>query len=632
MVQSVDAGTVAAKAVVASTVAPAVGQDPLGQLAAFLALPWAPANTNPTLASWGLLAELQVRDFLSGAPAPVVTDQSAVINGLFRQMVRRDPTTEELQNYLGIINLTGVNGVVASLYDSTAFRQGQVNAFYQEILDKNADAGQLGLGTTLLLCGLPEPMLAAAIAGTRDAYAFSSASGGPYGVPASAETYVSLLYRNLLGDVAQLGGVGQSYVNQIQAGLPIGLAAMEFVGSSAFRTAKIGEIYNVLGTTPASATVQGYVNNWFWNGGLDGIATSLLSGADNIGTIQVAPVVLPDATALQQYTNILLAPYDMTDNGFVRLFQTYLNTDPATGQECAKDNKNCNTALLNLIQNGGDFRGMPNNILSESAVIWANTRDIIPNQSEVDMEKSLKNPLSWDLVPFPQDPPQATLQRYLAGGQVTTGGGLILTADNGTYVLDGHHRWSTLFCINPNTQIQALDLGYVPNPKEGLAETQVSVVNRDSQINSQFVDGKNLFTVSQAVFDTTVRGYIDNNNKNANTVTFTDKNGQVTNTIETTNKDALLVSFYNFLHAVPNTYAAQLPLYNDPAFSQVMETETVNYLWGNVLLMRQYNQPAPDSVSRGFMPQPEGNSYNPYFAPLQSGKVTFTFPIVSYVG
>lgn len=629
--QSVDAGTfVAAKAVVANAAAPAVGQDPLGQLAAFFALPWAPANTNPTLASWGLLAQMQIRNLFSGAPAPVVTDQSAVINGLFRQLLRRDPSADELQNYLGIINLTGVNGVVASLYDSTAFRQEQVNSFYQEILDRNADAGQLGLGTTLLLSGLPEPLLAAAIASTRDAYNFSSSNGGTYGVPASAETYVSLLYRNLLGDVAQLSGVGQSYVNQIQAGLPIGLAAMEFVTSSAFRSAKIGEIFNVLGMTPATSTVQAYVNNWILSGGLSGIATSLLAGAGNIGAIQTTPVTLPDATALQQYTDILLAPYDESPTGFVRLFQTYLKTDPATGQPCAEE-RNCNTALLNLIQNGGGFRGMPNNILAESSVIWANTRDIIPNQSEVDMEKSLKNPLSLDDTRFGD--PYVQLTTYLAGGQITTGGGMILTADNGTYVLDGHHRWSTLFCINPNTNIQALDMGYVPNPKEGLAQTQVSVVNRDGKINIATVGGENLFTVSQAVFDTTVRGYINNNNNNTRTINFTDTAGNPTGTIVTTNKTALLVAFYNFLHPVKNTYAAQLPLYNEtPEFYAQAEDETVNYIWGNVLLMRKYNTPPTGSVSRIFMPQPEGNGYPPYLAPLQSGQVTFTFPIVSYIG
>lgn len=624
----VQPGTVVAKVAVASTVAPAVGQDPLGQLAAFFAMPWAPANTNPTLASWGLLADIQLRNILSGAPAPVVTDQTAVITGLFRQLIRRDPTSDELSNYTGIMNLTGVAGAVASLYDSTAFRQGQVNAYYQEILDRNADAGQLGLGTTLLLSGLPEPLLAAAIAGTREAYTFSSSGGGTFGVPASAETYVSLLYRNLLGDIAQLSGVGQSYVNQIQAGLPIGLAATEFVTSAAFRSAKIDEIYNALGTTADASTVQSYVDNWFWSGGLDGIATSLLSGADNITAIQTAPVALPNATALQQYTNLLLAPYDESATGFVNLFRQYLKTDPVTGNECLT---NCNTALLDLINSSGDLRGMPNNILSDTSVVWANTRDIIPNQTEVDMDKSIKGPLSLDDTKYGD--PLAQLQTYLAGGQIVAGGGMILTSDNGKYVLDGHHRWSTLFLVNPNTQIQSLDLGYVPNPKEGLTETQISIVNRDGQLNVATVTGQNLFTVSQEAFDVQARYYIDNNNTNAATVTFTDpKTGQV-DTIQTTNKDVLLATYYNFLHAIPNTYEAQKFLYNDPAQTAIMETETVNYLWGNVLLMRDYNQPPAGSVSRKYMPQPaDGTTYPPYLAPLQSGKVAFTFPIISYIG
>ncbi len=62
-----------------------------------------------------------------------------------------------------------------------------------------------------------------------------------------------------------------------------------------------------------------------------------------------------------------------------------------------------------------------------------------------------------------------------------------------------------------------------------------------------------------------------------------------------------------------------------------LNSDVLPYLWGNVLLMRQYNQFAPGATSRPFMPQPDG-PYVRYLAPLQSGYVTFTFPIVSYLG
>lgn len=601
--------------------ATAVPAGPIGDLSAFLGLPWAPATTSPTLASVGLLARLTLDDLFGGSVAPAVADSSAVITGLFRQMLRRDPTAAELQNYQGVWNFTGVNGVVAGLYNSTAFRQGQVNSYYREIFDRNATAAELGWGTTALLYFATEPQLAAAIVGSRDGYAYSSAGGGPNGTPASASTFVSLLYRNLLGDIRQLDGVGQSYVTRIQAGLPIGLAAVGFVTDSAFRTAKVNEIYNVLGVTPTQAQLQNYVNNWFLRGGYNGIATTLLAGAENISRIATTPVLLPDPVALQQYTEILLAPYDESDTGFVKLFERYLDTDPVTGGPCVTV-RSCNTPLLDLMASSGTLRGMPNNILSNSAVIWAETRDIIPNQNEVDLEKSVKFPLNVDKNGI------TTLQTALKGGQVLVGS-QILTANNGTYVLDGHHRWSQLFVFNPNTQIQALDIGYVPNPKEGLALTQVSVANRDNVIASKPVDGINLYSVGKDVFYAKVQEYIDSNVNEAPPQVFKDKDGNE-QVITATNRQLILATFGNFFENVPDTYEGQLALYQ-PAKQAELDIQTLDYLWSNVLLMRQYNQFAPGATSRPYMPQPDG-SYVPYLAPLQSGNVTFTFPIVSYLG
>ncbi len=475
--------------------------DPFGDLAAFLGLPWAPASTNPTLASVGLLARLTLDDLLGGSVAPPVTDSSAVITGLFRQTLRRDPTAAELQTYQGVWSLTGVNGVVAGLYNSTAFRQGQVNSYYQEIFDRNATAAELGWGTTALLYFSTEPQLAAAIAGSRETYDYSGSGGGPNGTPPSASTFVSLLYRNLLGDIRQLDGVGQSYVTRIQAGLPIGLAALEFVTDPTFRTAKVNEIYNVLGVTPSAAVVQNYVDNWLLSGGYNGIATTLLAGADNISRIATTPVSLPDCNGAAQYTEILLAPYNESDTGFVKLFERYLNTDPVTGGPCATV-KSCNTPLLDLMDSSGTLRGMPNNILSNSAVIWANTRDIIPNQNEVDLDKSVQFPLNVDKNGI------APLQNVLAGGQVVAGSP-ILTANNGTYVLDGHHRWSQTFVFNPNTQIEALDIGYVPE-SEGGSRADPGVGGRSGPvINSKGVDGINLYTVDKEVFYAKVQEYIE---------------------------------------------------------------------------------------------------------------------------
>lgn len=63
--------------------------------------------------------------------------------------------------------------------------------------------------------------------------------------------------------------------------------------------------------------------------------------------------------AAEQIKSLLMAPYDESPQGFVRLFQQYLKTDPVTGSTCLVT---CNIALLTtMVQQGGASRGLPNN-------------------------------------------------------------------------------------------------------------------------------------------------------------------------------------------------------------------------------------------------------------------------------
>ena len=74
-------------------------------------------------------------------------------------------------------------------------------------------------------------------------------------------------------------------------------------------------------------------------------------------------------------------------------------------------------------------------------------KDLLPTQSQIGLKDSIgflafKNP----------DGAKASL-----GGVADFGGGMVLTAD-GKYILDGHHRWSQVYMINPDASIPALDL------------------------------------------------------------------------------------------------------------------------------------------------------------------------------
>lgn len=86
----------------AKTIAAAVSTDPFGNIAAFLGVSGAPATSAPSLGSLPLLLRLSADDIVSGiGPAPV-TNATAAVTGLSNQVLRENPTADELQNYLGL--------------------------------------------------------------------------------------------------------------------------------------------------------------------------------------------------------------------------------------------------------------------------------------------------------------------------------------------------------------------------------------------------------------------------------------------------------------------------------------------------------------------------------------------------
>lgn len=181
---------------------------------------------------------LTLEDLVSGTGPAAVTNPTAVITGLFNQIMRANPTATELQNYLGVFNLTGVNGVVAGLYSSTAFRQTEVSNYYLELLGRAATDQELAWGTTRLMWGLSEPQFAASLASTQEFYEDSAKNGGPLGPVPTSTSYVDLLYRTMAGTTPDATTLS-TYVQRLQAGLPIGFVASDFVTSDAFRQAKI---------------------------------------------------------------------------------------------------------------------------------------------------------------------------------------------------------------------------------------------------------------------------------------------------------------------------------------------------------------------------------------------------------
>lgn len=116
---------------------------------------------------------------------------------------------------------------------------------------------------------------------------------------------------------------------------------------------------------------------------------------------------------------------------------------------------------------------------AEKAIPVKNLR---PTQNEIDVDGSLKWPLTK---------PDA-LRNCLQKGPVTIKAPVVTY--NGKYIIDGHHRWSQLYAMNKDGQINCIDLsGPDMNPIDVLKVVQMAIVADLGEVPSASVkEGNNL--------------------------------------------------------------------------------------------------------------------------------------------
>lgn len=177
--------------------------------------------------------------------------------------------------------------------------------------------------------------------------------------------------------------------------------------------------------------------------------------------------------------------------------------------------------------------------------------DLKPTQSEVDISKSLNFPLK----------DAATAEMCLKGENVLLGGTPIVTFNKG-YVIDGHHRWSQAFCLNPDAKMASLNLTKANlSPIEALKSTQVAVATTIGDIPIKTVEGHNLFEAPKEVVVKFVLEHIT---------------------------DEVVQVFVN--------------LKGFKSKEQIAE-----YIWHNCEILQKNNVPIPNAPNRGLMPQTGSN-------------------------
>lgn len=118
---------------------------------------------------------------------------------------------------------------------------------------------------------------------------------------------------------------------------------------------------------------------------------------------------------------------------------------------------------------------------------------LLPTQSEIGLDNSLKYPLSQDCSKLFDSPvtivtPVVTYRK--------------------TFVIDGHHRWSQLYMMNPDAKITAINFNYSDaSPFRALRNFQGAIAVANKEVPKSFSKVNNVYDMS----DSAIEKYIDEN-------------------------------------------------------------------------------------------------------------------------
>jgi len=204
--------------------------------------------------------------------------------------------------------------------------------------------------------------------------------------------------------------------------------------------------------------------------------------------------------------------------------------------------------------------------------------DLRPTQREIDLDKSLKVQLTA------QYPDQ--IDMILDGKSVEVRGPIVTL--NSKYIIDGHHRWSQIYAMNPQANMSCVNINFDISPIEALKTVQMAIAAEVGSVPVEHVEGKNMYDCRKYDIYKYVKKHICK-------LTY-DK----------------LVEFKKILpheeHNMANQTAAR-------------------YFWKNIHTMQKISQPAKGSPDRGLMPQTE---YAPNWEKtLASGEINFKDPFNS---
>ncbi len=127
-------------------------------------------------------------------------------------------------------------------------------------------------------------------------------------------------------------------------------------------------------------------------------------------------------------------------------------------------------------------------------------RNLKPIQHEIDLAKSLQY--------IGQHPENVPL--LLRGGTLGPEhfGDNPIIISYGQYLIDGHHRWSQAYMINPEARLKTINL-HIQDPKRALRKSQTAIAALTGKVPVAKVEpGKNIYTMNPETIKTTIPRYL----------------------------------------------------------------------------------------------------------------------------
>lgn len=120
-------------------------------------------------------------------------------------------------------------------------------------------------------------------------------------------------------------------------------------------------------------------------------------------------------------------------------------------------------------------------------------KQLLPSQSEIGLDNSLKFPLKQDCSVYFNSP-------------VTIVAPIVTYRK--TFIIDGHHRWSQLYMINPKATISSINFNYSQeSPYRALRNFQGAVAVAQKEVPKQYSRVNNVYDMSEDE----IRGYVESN-------------------------------------------------------------------------------------------------------------------------